>query len=81
MIAFFVLCEAITSKIPCLISKWCNISWLKWFVEIFNDKKDFEDKLNTLIRNNKKIDQIYYESFNIEYTINKLNELILSEIK
>lgn len=76
-----VLCEAISSKVPCLISKWCNISWSKCFVEIFNDKKDFIDKLNKLIDVWDNIDNSYYKSFDINNTIEKLDNVIINEIK
>jgi len=76
-----VLCEAITSKIPCLISKWCNITWSKWFVEIFNEKKDFEKKVYELIGEKNKIDKNYYEFFDIKNTINKLDDVIMNELK
>lgn len=74
-----VLCEAISSKIPCLISEWCNISWSKNFVEVFDNENDFMIKLNSLI-NMKIVDDSYYKSFDIKNTINKLNNLIITII-
>jgi glycosyltransferase involved in cell wall biosynthesis len=74
-----VICEAISSKIPCLISDECNISWCKWFVEIFTNKLEFKDKLNILINKGKIVNEKYIESFDIKNSVNSLCEVI-SEI-
>lgn len=71
-----VLCEAISSRMPCLISKWCNIPWLDWFVEIFVNEDTFSKWLNKLIWWNFVMSQKYIDSFDINSTIQKLDNLM-----
>ena len=75
-----VICEAITSKIPCLLSEWCNVKWSKWFVEVFKNEEDFCEKLELLINKKNTINDDYYKLFDINNTIEKLDNIISSNI-
>jgi len=76
-----VICEAISSKIPCLLSSWCNVSASKWFVEIFNTEWEFQEKLKLLLENNSNINQEYLKSFDLNNTIFKLDKIITQVIE
>lgn len=71
-----VACEAITSKVPSLLSNECNISWFKNFVEIFSDEKEFLEKFDNLMKWSNEINQKYIDSFDISNSIEKLDSLI-----
>jgi hypothetical protein len=73
-----VICEAISSELPCLISDWCNIKWFSWFVELFYSQIDFAEKLKKLTTTTPNIDQDYLNSFNVNNSIDELDNLIKS---
>lgn len=72
-----VVCEAISSRIPCLLSNECNISWCKGFVEIFTNEAEFMTGFKELTNKDLNIDEKYVKSFDIKNSVNTLNEVIL----
>ena len=71
-----VVCEAISSKLPCLISNECNISWSQNFVEIFTNEREFWEWFNKLIWWKTEVNQEYINSFDVNNSVEKLNNLI-----
>jgi len=72
-----VVCEAIISNIPCLLSKWCNIEEKWWYIEIFINELDFNKKLSLLLQNKTKIGfKKIYNDFDFSISLKKLLKII-----
>lgn len=71
-----VVCEAVSSQLPCLLSQWCNISPIENKIEVFTNKIDFISKLELLLNNkNTPYRSIDIARFNILDSIKKLDRI------
>ncbi len=70
-----VVCEAITSKLPCLLSEWCNIEKNNTDIFVFKSQEDFNIQLNTILKIDKTKLSLN-KDFDITQAINTIDTII-----